>query len=175
MEYIDDHNNLRKYSEEVSDLKAKPLTKEKYNLELTPSANRKNSEAVMQDIKLDINQRVKKGAKILIMGICGGQSSGKSKISAYLKKHINNSTIISEKDFFIGNRDRRKSLAEEKLKYLDINEDDEYPNTRKHRLVETNSLKCFDFDALKNSLISLKLGNATKFQSWDKEKSIMYV
>jgi uridine kinase len=173
MEYIDDQTNLRKYSEEVSDLKAKPINKEIYNLELTPSANRKNSEAVMKEFESNINQRLKKGTKILVMGICGGQSSGKSKISAYLKKHINNSIIVSEKDFFIGNRDRRKSLAEEKLKYLDINEDDEYPNFRKHRLVETNSLKCFDFEALKNSLISLKAGNATKFQSWDKEKSIM--
>lgn len=173
MEYIDEHNNLRKYSEEVNELKAKPLTKELSNLELTPSANRKNSENLMQDLKTEVTEMLKKGKHILIIGICGGQSSGKSKISAYLRKHINNSLIISEKDFFVGNRDRRKSLAEEKLKHLDINEDDEYPNFRKHRLVETNSLKCFDFDALKSNLINLKSGNATKFQSWDKEKSTM--
>lgn len=173
MEYIDEQNNLRKYSEEVSELKAKPLTKERANVELTPNANRKNSEVVMQGLKTEMNQLFKKGSSVFIIGICGGQSSGKSMITAYLKKHINASTIISEKDFFIGNRDRRKSLADEKSKYIEVNEEDDYPNFRKNRLVETNSIKCFDFDALKSNLMSLKSGKSTKFQSWDKEKNVV--
>ncbi len=173
MEYIDEQKDLRKYSEEVNDLKAKPLVKEISNIELTPNANRKNSEFFMQEVQSNIIKKLKNGNKIFIIGICGGQSSGKSIISAYLKKHINSSLIISEKDFFVGNQEKKKSLVDEKLKYLEANEEDEYPNFRKNRLVETNNLKCFDFEALKSNLNSLKIGNSTKFQSWDKEKNVM--
>lgn len=181
MEYLEEHDNLRRktsihdnQNNNIS-LSTKPgNNKFQKNVELTPIADRKNSEAMRNEVLNKMNVLKKKKPGCLLLGICGGQSSGKSVISSYLKKHLKHSKIICEKDFFIGNKDRRKSLAEEKLKNIDLNnENDEYPNTRKHRLVETNSIQCFDFETFKSNLESVQKGNVTKFQKWDKEKHIM--
>lgn len=172
MEYLEEHNELRRTN--INETPNQQIIKSN-KIELTPNANRKNSDFIINEMKTELSSVMNKHSRgVLIIGICGGQSSGKSMISAYLKKHLTNSYIISEKDFFIGNKERRKSITDDKLKFIDLhNDDDGYSNLRKQRLVETNSIKCFDLDSMYIAIKNIKEGKVTKIQSWDKDKYVM--
>ena len=118
----------------------------------------------------------KNNSGVLFIGICGGQSSGKSLISLYIKKHIKNCILISEKDFFIGNTADRRKSEENKGKFTDLNKQDEgedFPIARKQRLIDTNNIKNFDIDGMKKVIASIKEGKQTKVQGWDKDKNCM--
>jgi hypothetical protein len=156
MEFLDEHGDLRRQT-----------PKEVDKLELTPSNNRKNSEAFLNEVNNLKNMFSDR--KTIVIGICGGQSCGKSLISLYIKKHIANTEIISEKDFFVGNKERRKSTMDEKISVLNMIDDD-YPVPRKQRLAEVNNLKNFDFETLKDNLIAFKDGKVANFPTWDKDK-----
>lgn len=193
MEFLEEHDNLRrKYSkEDTMKERTDKLNKNMSNynndgscinntrVELTPNANRKNSDFLIHELQNNMNSMIldKNNSGVLFLGICGGQSSGKSLISLYIKKHIKNCILISEKDFFIGNTDRRKSLDDHKNnKFTELNKQDEsedFPNSRKHRLIDTNNIKNFDIDGLKKVIASIKEGKQTKVQGWDKDKNCM--
>jgi len=177
MEFISDHDNLGAKKESTN---SNSKTNSQYkglsvtNSSLTPISNRKNSDYILHSEISEIQSQMDNSEnKFMIIGICGGQSSGKSLITLYLTKHLKGALVVSEKDYFIGtSKERRKSFNEDKLQILNSSDDD-YSVKRKHRLVETNSLRCFDWESLKNSLINLRKGNVTNFQSWDKEKNEM--
>lgn len=158
MEYLEEHNTLRRNNEKEA------------KIELTPSSNRKNSDYAKTEINNNLHSIVSNSKQNFVIGICGGQSSGKSMISMYLNKHLENTVIVSEKDFFIGNKERRRSTADEKMSILNM-ADDDYSTTRKHRLAEVNNLKNFDWDSLVNVICQFKKGEIAKVPTWDKEKN----
>ncbi len=141
------------------------------NPELTPSSIRKSSDAMKEELNTNLKNLLLDKRGTLIIGICGGQSSGKSSISQYLQKNLPHTAIISEKDFFIGSKERRKSTVEEKMNILNMT-DDEYSVSRKHRLVEINSYKNFDWDGLSNVICQFKNKEVVQIPTWDKEKQL---
>lgn len=160
MEFVDEHDNLRRQGKE---------TPKDISQTLTPSNNRKNSESYMNEV-----QQLKNifGDKpFIVIGICGGQSCGKSLISLYFQRHLQNTVIISEKDFFVGNKERRKSAVDEKVSVLTMNDDD-YSINRKQRLADINNIRNFDWDNFTSCLKSFKEGKPTLFPTWDKEKGV---
>lgn len=170
MEFLEEHEGLRT---SISDQAVKEGLTEitpTVGLELTPAANRKNSDFVINELNQNIQTLIGRGSTIVI-GICGGQNCGKSSISLYLKKHLSKTVILSEKDFFVGVKDRKKSTVDEKMSVLNMTDDD-YSVTRKHRLHEVNTIKNFDWDCLKNVILSIKDGKTTSIPTWDKEKNI---
>lgn len=192
MEFLEEHDNLRrKYSKEDSmKERTDKLNKNMSNynkdgssvnntkVELTPNANRKNSDFLIHELQNNLNSMIsdKNNSGVLFLGICGGQSSGKSLISLYIKKHIKNCILISEKDFFIGNTADRRKSEENKGKFTDLNKQDEsedFPIARKQRLIDTNNIKNFDIDGMKKVIASIKEGKQTKVQGWDKDKNCM--
>ena len=192
MEFLEEHDNLRrKYSKEDSmKERTDKLNKNMSNynkdgssvnntrVELTPNANRKNSDFLIHELQNNMNSMIsdKNNSGVLFIGICGGQSSGKSLISLYIKKHIKNCILISEKDFFIGNTADRRKSEENKGKFTDLNKQDEgedFPIARKQRLIDTNNIKNFDIDGMKKVIDSIKEGKQTKVQGWDKDKNCM--
>ena len=165
MESTDEHLNLRKSNHETQ-----TSSKQTQQAQLTPISNRKNSEALKEEVEHNI-QSFMLNKKNIIFGICGGQSSGKSSIALYLQKNISKTVIISEKDFFIGNQDRRKSQLDEKINVLNMIEDD-YLVGRKNRLAEVNNIKNFDWDLLKFIMNDFKNGKKVMIPSWDKERNV---
>ena len=186
MEWLEEHDNLRRKGSvnapDSSNPKADSISKNmnnykdnlnNNNVELTPNSNRKNSDFLINELANAMNSKNKeKGGSTFLIGICGGQSSGKSLISLYLKKHVKDAIILTEKDFFIGNKDRRKSL-DDKGKTIESSFNDDYPIVRKNRLIEINNIKNFDLQALKIALTSIKNKEITNVQSWDKEKQVV--
>lgn len=170
MEFLEEHEGLKRVSD-TDNKGAQEVIKTKNPLELTPAANRKNSDFVINELSTNIQSLISKGSNIIVIGMCGGQSCGKSSISLYLKKYLKGTYIISEKDFFIGQRERRKSTADEKMSILNMT-DDEYSVQRKHRLFEVNNIRNFDWESLKNVITSLKEGKSTSIPTWDKDKNV---
>lgn len=174
MESTDEHTNLRKSftnHDTQTSSKQTPHTQTQTQTPhtQTPISNRKNSEALKEEVEHNIQSMLNK--KNIIFGICGGQSSGKSSIALYLQKNISKTVIISEKDFFIGNQDRRKSQLDEKINVLNMVEDD-YLVGRKNRLAEVNNIKNFDWDLLKFIMNDFKNGKKVMIPHWDKEKNV---
>lgn len=175
MEFLEEHDDLRRKDDSnMKKEKQKHKNSVTYkDVELTPNANRKNSDFIIQEIKNNFSNIEKNNNnKIKLIAICGGQSSGKSMISLYFKNRLKHAKILCEKEFFIGQKERKKSVSGSDVKSKIINsEDDGYPESRKTRLIETNSIKCFDFNALKNALYDFVSGKKVSVQGWDKENN----
>lgn len=167
MEYLEEVDSLR-IKESKSSLE---YTISSNHPKLTPNSNRKNSDYVMLEVSQIMKEAINKKDNILFIGICGGQSCGKSSISQYLQKNLKNVFILSEKDFFLGGpRERRRSF-DDKDDILNNNFDG-YSIERKYRLVNINSPRNFDWDYLEEVMKSLKNKQPTKIPFWDKEKNI---
>ena len=171
MEYLEETQDLRKKSPiDKKDKEKNNQNKPRKEMDLTPSNIRKNSESFMIEINANLSKAVKDKNNIII-GMCGGQSCGKSLISLYMNKNLYKSAIISEKDFFIGNKERRKSTVEEKLDVLNMTDDD-YSINRKNRLADINNINNFDFESLANCLKDYKDKKSIEIPTWDKEKGV---
>ena len=72
----------------------------------TPKLKSKTHELLEDSV-----QSMKKDQKVFIVGLCGGQGGGKTKLSKVLSKNIPNSAIIEERNFFKTLTTKRKLSA----------------------------------------------------------------
>jgi uridine kinase len=100
------------------------------------------------------NKETKNG--VYIVGICGGQGSGKTKLSDALAKRVYGCRVIEEKHFFKGNKVSRKlSQGDEDL----MGDYDCYPRERKVFLAEFNDPFSYDYSKISQILKDLKNNN----------------
>lgn len=105
-----------------------------------------------------------KDQKVFIVGICGGQGGGKTKLAKILSKNVNKSAIIEERNFFKLSKAKRKLTYGDELlmgKFGDFTED------RKLLLVELSNPKSYDYIKLYNTLKSLINGKTVIINKFD--------
>ena len=96
-----------------------------------------------------------KSPKIIIVGLCGGQGGGKTKLSKILCKNISKSAIIEERSYF------KKTESNNNLNYESEPIFDEiggYKKERKLLMVELSNPNSYDYEKLYQNLKSLKEG-----------------
>lgn len=107
-----------------------------------------------------------KKPKILIVGLCGGQGAGKTKLSKILSKNIKNSAIIEEKSYY------KKMPSKRKLSYEVQPLFDEYGGYSKERkllLVDLSNPSSYNYENLYQNLLSLKEGKAISLKKYNEE------
>ena len=110
---------------------------------------------------------LKDGKFALFIGICGGQASGKKKISEYFFKHIKKSDTICEMSFFkSGEKERKLSKEDEYL----IKDYDYYSKDRRLYLIDRCNPDCYDYDKLYETLKNLSEGKKVTIPYFDENK-----
>ena len=128
----------------------------------TPKLKSKTHELLEDSV-----QSMKKDQKVFIVGLCGGQGGGKTKLSKVLSKNIPNSAIIEERNFFKTLTTKRKlSAGDEPL----VGEFGGYSKNRKLLLVELSNPKSYDYEKLYNTLKKLISGEAVIINKFDEEE-----
>ena len=114
----------------------------------------------------DSMQSMRKDQKVFIVGLCGGQGGGKTKLSKVLSKNIPHSAIIEERNFFKTLTIKRKlSAGDEPL----VGEFGGYSKNRKLLLVELSNPKSYDYDKLYNTLKKLNDGETVHINKFNEE------
>jgi uridine kinase len=114
----------------------------------------------------DSMQSMRKDQKVFIVGLCGGQGGGKTKLSKVLSKNIPHSAIIEERNFFKTLTTKRKlSAGDEPL----VGEFGGYSKNRKLLLVELSNPKSYDYDKLYNTLKKLNDGETVHINKFNEE------
>lgn len=174
MEHLDEHDNL-KFKDSNNEIKkntSHQTPKNNMNLSmLTPNSNRKNSDYIVNNIRMNDLQKLIKNKNVVVLGFCGAQSSGKSLIAYYFRKHLINSVYISEKDYFIPSKEKKKKTTDEKIGSIGLNIEEDYPLERKERLTEVNMYKNFDFEKLCSDIKTLQKGKPINLQYYDKSEN----
>ena len=132
---------------------------ESKQLFLTPNIGARKS-LMLEDSLKSMN----KNQKVFIVGICGGQGGGKTKLAKMLCKNINKSAIIEERNYF------KASKAKRKLTYGDevlLSKFGEYSEERKTLLVELSNPLSYDYKKLYNDLKSLIEGKPIVLKQFD--------
>ena len=132
---------------------------------LTPSVRRKSFDLIekaVSDIQLGDN-------KAIFVGISGGPSSGKTKLSQYFHKLIEKSEIIKELSFFKINNIEKNIKDEDE--YL-IKENENYSKDRRKFLIEKCFPNSFDYDKFYEVLKDLRYGKKVKIPFFDEDKCI---
>ena len=132
---------------------------ESKQLFLTPNIGARKS-LMLEDSLKSMN----KNQKVFIVGICGGQGGGKTKLAKILCKNINKSAIIEERNYF------KASKAKRKLTYGDevlLSKFGEYSEERKLLLVELSNPLSYDYTKLYNDLKSLIEGKPVVIKKFD--------
>ena len=130
---------------------------------LTQSVRRKSLDLIekaVSDIKLN-------DKKAIFVGISGGPSSGKTKLSQYFHNKIEKSEIIKELSFFKVNNKENNIKSEDE--YL-IKEYDKYNKERRKYLIEKSFHNSFDYDKFYEVLKNLREGKKVKIEFFDEEK-----
>lgn len=128
----------------------------------TPKLKSKTHELLEDSV-----QSMKKDQKVFIVGLCGGQGGGKTKLSKVLSKNIPNSAIIEERNFFKTLTTKRKlSAGDEPL----VGEFGGYSKNRKLLLVELSNPKSYDYVKLYNTLKKLISGETVIINKFDEEE-----
>ena len=128
----------------------------------TPKLKSKTHELLEDSV-----QSMKKDQKVFIVGLCGGQGGGKTKLSKVLSKNIPNSAIIEERNFFKTLTTKRKlSAGDEPL----VGEFGGYSKNRKLLLVELSNPKSYDYEKLYNTLKKLINGESVIINKFDEEE-----
>jgi len=112
----------------------------------------------------DSLKSMNKNQKVFIVGICGGQGGGKTKLAKILCKNIKKSAIIEERNYF------KVAKAKRKLTYGDdvlMSKSGEYSEERKLLLVELSNPKSYDYNKLYNNLKSLIEGKPVLIKKFD--------
>jgi len=116
--------------------------------------------------KLEISDDCLKKQKVFIVALCGGQGSGKTKLSKVLNKNVPRSAIIEEKNYYKSNSLKRKlSYDIEPL----IEDCVGYSKKRKILLVELSDPNSYDYDKLYQHLTDLKEGKAITMKTLNEE------
>lgn len=133
---------------------------------LTPSVRRKsfdNIEKTISDIKKSPN-------KAIFLGITGGPSSGKTKLSNYIhNKMKEKSVLIKELSFFKINTTLNNIKPEDE--YL-IKNYENYTKERREFLINKCFPNSFDYDKFYEVLKNLREGKKVKILFFDEEKGI---
>ena len=128
----------------------------------TPKLKSKTHELLEDSV-----QSMKKDQKVFIVGLCGGQGGGKTKLSKVLSKNIPNSAIIEERNFFKTLTTKRKlSAGDEPL----VGEFGGYSKNRKLLLVELSNPKSYDYEKWYNTLKKLINGETVIINKFDEEE-----
>jgi uridine kinase len=108
-----------------------------------------------------------KKPKVIIVGLCGGQGGGKTKLSKILCKNIPNSAIIEERSYFkIMTLQRKLSYEIEPL----FDEIGGYSKDRKLLMVELSNPSSYDYEKLYQNLKSLKEGKDISVRIFSEDK-----
>ena len=112
-------------------------------------------------------QSIKPDQKVFIVGLCGGQGGGKTKLSKVLSKNIPNSAIIEERNFFKTLTTKRKlSAGDEPL----VGEFGGYSKIRKLLLVELSNPNSYDYDKIYTTLKKLINGETVYIKKFDEDE-----
>ena len=104
--------------------------------------------------------------EILIIGLCGGQGGGKTKLSKILSKNVMGSAIIEERSYFkVMPAKRKLSTQAEPL----FNEIAGYSKDRKLLLVDLSDPSCYDYEKFYRDLKSLKEGNPITIKKFNED------
>ena len=112
----------------------------------------------------DSFKTMNKNQKVFIVGICGGQGGGKTKLAMHLSNQINKSAIIEERNYF------KVAKAKRKVTYGDdvlLSKFGEYPEERKLLLVELSNPLSYDYNKLTNHLKNLIEGKPIIVKQFD--------
>ena len=105
--------------------------------------------------------------RAIFIGICGGQASGKKKISEYFKAHIGHSETICEMSFFKpGDKERTFSKEEEYL----VKDYDFYSKERRLYLIDICNPNSYDYDKFYETLKNLSEGKKVKIPYFDENE-----
>ena len=96
-----------------------------------------------------------KSPKVIIVGLCGGQGGGKTKLSKILCKNIPKSAIIEERSYFKKSESNNNSNYESEPIFNEIGG---YKKERKILMVELSSPNSYDYEKLYQNLKALKEG-----------------
>lgn len=107
-----------------------------------------------------------KKPKVIIVGLCGGQGGGKTKLSRILSKNIPNSAIIEERSYFKVLTSKRKLSYEIEPLFVEIGG---YSKDRKLLLVELSDPNSYDYDKLYQNLKDLKEGKPISLRKFDED------
>jgi len=108
-----------------------------------------------------------KKPKVIIVGLCGGQGGGKTKLSKILSKNVPKSAIIEERSYFKALTVKRKMSYEIEPLFVDIGG---YSKDRKLLLVELSDPNSYDYEKLYQNLKSLKEGKSISLRKFDEDK-----
>ena len=108
-----------------------------------------------------------KQPKMIIVGLCGGQGGGKTKLSKILSKNVKKSAIIEERSYFKVMNSKRKLSIDEKPLFDEIGG---YNKDRKLLLVELSNPASYDYEKLYKNLKSLKEGQPISVSKFDEDK-----
>ena len=105
--------------------------------------------------------------RVIIVGLCGGQGGGKTKLSRVLSKNVPKSSIIEERSYFKALSSKRKLSYEIEPLFVDIGG---YSKDRKLLLVELSNPNSYDYEKLYLDLKSLKEGKPITLKKFDQDK-----
>ena len=108
-----------------------------------------------------------KKPKVIIVGLCGGQGGGKTKLSRILSKNIPNSAIIEERSYFKTMTLQRKLSYEIEPLFDEIGG---YSKDRKLLMVELSNPSSYDYEKLYQNLKSLKEGKDISVRIFSEDK-----
>ena len=104
--------------------------------------------------------------RVIIVGLCGGQGGGKTKLSKILSKNVKMSAIIEERSYFKIMTSKRKLSYEIEPLFDEIGG---YSKDRKLLLVELSNPLSYDYDKLYKHLKSLKEGKPISMRKFDED------
>ena len=128
---------------------------------LTPKIGTNNRKQLMLEDPL---KSMDKNQKVFIVGICGGQGGGKTKLAKFLCKTINKSAIIEERSYFKVLKVKRKVTYEDGFL---LSKFGEFSEERKKLLVELSNPLSYDYKKLYNNLKSLIDGKPVSIKKFD--------
>jgi uridine kinase len=131
---------------------------------LTPNIGANSRKTLILEDSL---KSMNKNQKVFIVGICGGQGGGKTKLAKHLSKKINKSAIIEERSYFKASKAKRKLTYGNGLlmgKFGDFSED------RKLLLVELSNYKSYDYNKLYKDLSNLIDGKTVHIKKFDEDE-----
>ena len=154
-------NHLNQIMRKESNTSSRIIRDFKLDLKANRITLRKKSYDEMQRIQY------KPGKCAIFIGICGGQASGKKKISQYFNSHISHSETICEMSFFNpGDKEKKFSKEEEYL----VKDYDFYSKERRLYLIDLCNPNSYDYDKFYETLKNLNEGKKVKIPYFDENE-----
>lgn len=139
--------------------------KQQYEL-VGNSVTRTSSVRSIDKIVIRLSQEKKDN--VLFIGICGGQGSGKKKISHFFNNKIKNSECISEMSFFKPPDEKNRIIPKED-EYL-VEDNKFYSKKRRLYLIDLCNPESYDYEKFYETLTNLRQGKEVKIPYFDEQK-----